>query len=294
MGVSNRGTLAFREVPVRWTGDANPESLGVLPGYANLDSSAESVSHSRDVIVGKNGFVPGIAYQWTETDGLQDLGTLPDYDGSWAIRVNGDGTTIVGSAYAIGDDPRDIRQIQPFLWTKQGGMVGLGTLPGATISTTRDVSADGLVVVGQTGGKGGGTYPSVIEPERVWRWSTETGMLDLGIQPGAFGSMPVGVTSDGSAIIGVSVLRMNSHASHDRRNFVWDESHGDVAHLTDVLVQEHGVNLQGLGNSTLKVGEISDNGKTIVGQTSDVESGPCGCTGFAILLDRPIDASLRR
>lgn len=74
--------------------------------------------------------------------------------------------------------------------------LGLGDLPGGqTTSSAYAVSADGTVVVGQSGGPLGG---------RAFRWTLDTGMVSLGDLPGGIsGSLAWDVSGDGSVVVGL-------------------------------------------------------------------------------------------
>ncbi len=61
---------------------------------------------------------------------------------SSASAISADGSTVVGSGTSASGS-------EAFMWTKSGGMVGLGDLPGGEFkSGATDVSADGSVIVG--------------------------------------------------------------------------------------------------------------------------------------------------
>src|SRR5687767_13247383 len=59
---------------------------------------------------------------------------------------------------------------QAFRWTS-AGMAGLGYLSGETGSNANVVSADGAVVAGTSGSRG-------------FRWTSATGVVDIGALPG--------------------------------------------------------------------------------------------------------------
>ena len=72
------------------------------------------------------------------------LGDLPgrSFD-SFAHNVSANGSVVVG----ISDSASGF---EAFRWTKAGGMVGLGFLPGDVESDAFGVSADGSVIVGRS------------------------------------------------------------------------------------------------------------------------------------------------
>src|SRR5688500_16660202 len=57
-------------------------------------------------------------------------------------------------------------------WTQAASFQGLGFLPGGVNSFGLDVSGDGIVIVGK------GNNATV--PDRAFRWTTATGLQDLG------------------------------------------------------------------------------------------------------------------
>ncbi len=79
-----------------------------------------------------------------------------------------------------------------------GSFQGLGALPGAesNYSTPWDISADGLVVVGESGSANGG---------EAFRWAAATGIVGLGGLGGEeFYSSAIRVSADGSVVVGSS------------------------------------------------------------------------------------------
>ncbi|MCX7424968.1 MAG: dockerin type I domain-containing protein [Planctomycetia bacterium] len=100
-----------------------------------------------------------------------------------------------------------VAQAQSFL--------GLGHLPGTGRSVAAAVSADGSVVVGQSG------------PDSPWgeafRWTAATGMVGLGYLPGGTVSHAYDVSADGSVVVGTSFSSSPSEA------FRWTAATGLVA-----------------------------------------------------------------
>lgn len=123
-----------------------------------------------------------------------------------AIRISGDGSTVVGEAANV-----------PALWTDATGVVPLGDLPGgAENGSAFGVSLDGAVVVGSVGSAAG------VE---AFRWTADGGMVGLGDLPGSgpFASHALGVSGDGSVVVGVS-----SRSWPALRAFRWTEATGAV------------------------------------------------------------------
>jgi probable HAF family extracellular repeat protein len=134
---------------------------------------------------------------------MTSLGTLPGKDSSVAERVSHDGSVIVGTS---GN--------QAFRWTKSGGIVGIGDLPGGiSESTATGVSGDGSVVVGRSASANG---------REAYRWTEADGFLALGDLPGApfVGSQAFAISSDGNVIIG--------EARGQSRGFRWTQADGMI------------------------------------------------------------------
>jgi probable HAF family extracellular repeat protein len=116
---------------------------------------------------------------------LTPLGYLPGGAYSEADGVSADGSVVVGRS-----------SDQAFRWTSNGGMVGLGDLPGGSFDGGAiGVSADGSVVVGRSSSN------SFTE---AFRWTSGGGMVGLGILPGWAGSLASCVSADGSVVVGYS------------------------------------------------------------------------------------------
>jgi probable HAF family extracellular repeat protein len=187
----------------RWTAAAGMIPLGDLPGGAFV-SDAHAVTPDGTVVVGvsDSGYASGQqqAFRWTAAGGMIGLGDLPGgYEGSFASDVSDDGTVVVGSSVSGPDsNPANARR-EPFRWTAQTGMVGLGTLDG--ISTFASAcSGDGSIIVGTT------------EGNRAIIWDQAHGvrlLRDVLVEMGV-GGLPLpttlweanGISSDGQWIVG--------------------------------------------------------------------------------------------
>lgn len=130
---------------------------------------------------------------------LTPLGDLPG--GSFfsgAGGVSADGSVVVGqSSSASGTEA--------FRWTSNGGMVGLGYLPGSApgdfSSQALGVSADGSVIVGESTSAFG---------HEAFRWTSGGGMVSLGDLPnGTVGSQARGVSANGAVIAGYGIPQSN-------------------------------------------------------------------------------------
>jgi len=166
-----------------------------------------------------------------------------------AVGVSDDGTIVAGSVSVVATNSSN-----PFVrWTDQAvrwtlgaeiSAIGLGALPGTSDSKTFAMSADGKVLVGVSGG-------------RAFRWSTEGGMVDLGVMPTKDYHVAWGVSGDGSVVVGSGDIGGNEMFTEP---FVWTSSKG----------------LRGLGflpgGSLGEATAISRDGRVIVGYSNSAES----------------------
>jgi probable HAF family extracellular repeat protein len=218
--------LSSRYVPCRWSGPNNILRL------SQDDGSAYNISADGLTVVGTHsiGNYYG-AFRWTEANGMQELGCLPGENMSEAYSVSADGHVIVGMCYG------NSNRYEAFRWTEANGMVGLGSLPDGN-SYALDVSEDGLVIVGWSGGQ-------------AFIWTEVEGMKGLG------SGEAQAVSGDGTIVVG----------GNSSGTFIWDANHG-IQNLRDVLENVYGLDLTGWQlNGTW--GDISADGKTIVGYGAD-------------------------
>ena len=163
------------------------------------------------------------------------LSTLYSPSHSTGMGVSDNGSILVGSARfspsLLGDAFRGV------------GGVGsnLGHFSGGTDSIAHAVSGDGNTIVGMSTGTGGWN--------RAFRWTTSTGMVDLGA-PANKHSQAYGVSTDGSVIVGESSF------NNQLRAFRWTAAGG----LTN-LGSLDGVSSMALG--------VSTDGTTVVGLSTN-------------------------
>src|SRR5262245_19354352 len=199
-------------------------SLGGLPDKPHAEATAISADGS--VAVGLAYIDPravsGRAFRWTQTGGMVGLGVLPGEIENGADGVSADGSVVVGGggpvAVAGGGSASGA---QAFRWTQEGGLVGLGRLPGDFYSHATGVSADGSLVIGFS-------RERAETSREAFRWTSESGMVGLGYLPGAAASEARGVSSDGSVIVGSS-WSPSGHATA----FRWTQADGMTA-LSDL------------------------------------------------------------
>ncbi len=256
-GVTNDGVVAGwagvlnPHHAFRWTAAGGMEDLPTLGGSPGAE--AWGLSGDGQVVVGISFIgITGRAVRWVN-GAIEDLGDLGGGRG-WAYGANVDGSVVVGAS-VWGGDGRN----RAFRWTAATGMVNLGTLPGGIRSVARACSADGNVVVGWSGtsdahhhafrwengvmtsisnpavffdtealgvsGDGqvvvGAWGPSLLTPAKPFRWTAETGMVNLGTFPGGTWGEAWGANHDGSMVVGWSEV-----AAGQWRAFVWTQTDG--------------------------------------------------------------------
>ncbi len=97
-----------------------------------------------------------------------DLGSLPGFAQTEAGAISATGQ-VVGTAYTAGRD-----HFVAFSWTREEGMIGLGSLGGASSAT--GVNDSGIVI--------GSSQLEPFGPFHAFVWTATDGMVDLGAPPG--------------------------------------------------------------------------------------------------------------
>jgi hypothetical protein len=124
-------------------------------------------------------------------------------------RISDDGQ------FAAGQRTTDVL---PVRWSRPTGMENLGTLLGMDRGAAFDISGDGTVVVGASAG---GDIELDTYQAEAFRWTTETGMVGLGVPPGFRQSIARAISQDKSTIVG--------HAENypiDSQAFRWTAQQG--------------------------------------------------------------------
>ncbi|MDP9535798.1 HAF repeat-containing protein [Pseudomonas protegens] len=173
--------------------------LGTLGGTA---SSANGVSADGAVVVGDSLNLQGWtrAFKHTEATGMIDLGTLKADNSGYALAsaVSGDGSVVVGLA----DTDTSSNVQHAFKHTDANGMTDLGTL-GGTVSGAWGVSANGLVVVGNS--------ETITGATQAFKHTDANGMVGLGSWGGD--SSAYAASADGRVVVGFAITAEgNNHA----------------------------------------------------------------------------------
>jgi probable HAF family extracellular repeat protein len=180
----------------RWTQEMGME---FLPGV----DAALGVSTDGLVVVGVGG---GEVIRWTLGAGIVSLGELGDLPGDTVFSqpegVSPDGSVVIGES-----DSDAVVGYEAFRWTPNGGMVGLGILPGSTSSWAYDVSAGGSIIVGTSGGASG-TEAFLWDAAHGMRSLRDVLVNDFGLGDSLAGwtlEYARGISADGQFIVGSGV-----------------------------------------------------------------------------------------
>lgn len=182
-------------------------SVGVLPGGTFSQCSAASANGQ--VVVGISfgewGQTPDRSFRIVGNGLAQDIGVFPGATDMWASSVSGNGSTTVGLAFT----PNGLRAFR----LRNGEFDDLGVLPGAPYGAEAyGTSHDGSVVVGTSSSPG--------DEFRAFRWTQQTGMVDLGVLPGGGMSFGSAVSASGTVVVG------SSGSSNGEQAFRWTPQHG--------------------------------------------------------------------
>ncbi len=208
--------------------------LGFLPGGSL--STANDVSADGSVIIGvsDSSSTGQRAVRWTAATGWVNLYTLAPSPFNYSVGVGISANGLAASGTQNGG--------AAFRWTP-GGVQFLTSSPPGLSMIAEGISADGQVLVG-----------GVITPEstRAMRWSSATGMTNLGVLTGGAISAAYRCSDDGSAVVGYS-----GSLGGDRA-FRWTQSSGLE-------------NLGALPGDTTSVGlDTSADGSVVVGYSSSL------------------------
>jgi probable HAF family extracellular repeat protein len=159
---------------------------------------------------------------------VTDLGSLPGSSNqSRANAISRFGNVVVGA----GQDSSF--NWLAFRWTKSGGMVSLGTLPGYDDAEAYALSEDANVVVGFAA--------NGEADQRAFRWTQAGGMVSLGVLSGGNYSIAYAVSADGSIVVGYS------QTSGGYKAFKWTQAGGmtDMGALGGFFSAARGISADG-------------------------------------------------
>jgi len=280
----------------RWTNGGGREDFGfTLP-------SALGISGNGQVLVGGSPGTGSIAFRWSQSGGVQTLGTLPGFTDADAIDANFDGSVVVGTnsfngagtkqayrwtpsggmqglglnttAYGVSGNGNVVigefgSAPQGFIWTQAGGRQNLIGLPGGTGATlARGINFDGSIIVGRSG-------PSTNLPT-MWINGVPV-ELNSNLTSGGF--TPNGVSDDGTVVVGQAQAPGGQFAG------IWTSTTG-VVRLSDYLAM-NGVSIPA-GVRLFNCTGVSADGRTFAGWTE----GSLGIQGYVATIPTPCPADL--
>lgn len=256
---------------------------------------ARAVSGDGAHIVGQTSTLH--PYVWNNASGVTLLEADVRLRGE-AYDVSDDGSVVVG---AIGEDqpiadPMFPGDFQAFRWTREDGLVGLGSLNGGGFqSVAVSTSSDGSVIAGQS------KY-AIDSRAQAFVWYEDTGMMGLGFLDEDNFSSAMAVSADGTTVVGLSGV-YNGLADASSRGFLWTDENGmqeigdfwprgtdakgtvvvgmssgsaviwdakrGLRNLQDVLIDDYGLGTELAGWSLEAANAISADGSTIVGRGRD-------------------------
>lgn len=241
------------DLPFRWSATGGYQSLGTIPGFANI--GATDANYDGSIIVGTadNGVGGTTAFRWTQAGGMQPLG-----GGTRAYAVSGNGGAVVGDFTGSGS----------FVWTVANGLQSLTGLDGTPSTNARAVNHDGSIIVGTS------ISPSFVTSTTMWVNGVAIELVN-DIPSTRF--TPFGVSDDGTVVAG----DLGGSGSGLHRTAVWTVATGTVP-LTQYL-SANGVSLPegiNLGSCTA----ISADGLSFAGYTTNT---PFGIQGWVATVPTP-------
>ncbi|MEW6736800.1 MAG: DUF3466 family protein [Acidobacteriota bacterium] len=165
--------------------------------------------NNKTQVVGEAG---GHAVLWQQSNGLTDIGTLPNGNSSHAYDIN-DATTIVGKSLIGNGDTHAFKWISP-------NMTDLGVFSNTPYSQALGINSPGGIV---GFGSVGNTYHA------FFKQSTTIPMVDLGVLGGIYNlNNSVGISvNDINQVVGYSSSSPGIPASNSQ-GFFWTQSAGMV------------------------------------------------------------------
>lgn len=201
-GINSDGTVVVgttnlpnsAPMPFKWT---------LAGGLVNMSCgwycSGAAVDATGNTFVGSATVGGGPAYlggHWVGNTCATSLGSIAGQLSAGATAISADSLTVVGNAVFF--NPLVGNYSRPWAWTQGGGMIQL-PVPYAygTAGTVNGVSANGGIVVGETGAV---SYTGYYGQATYW---DSTGYHQMGLMTGsASNSIAYATSSDGSVIVG--------------------------------------------------------------------------------------------
>jgi hypothetical protein len=209
--VSRDGIIS--EVPNVWVDDAGQVVVGgsVYVRTVSRDGQSLGLTGSGPMYQGSDALV------WNDAQGMMNLniGFTGDEAGHQILAMSGDGSVIAGSSsfYAQMNNIRDFRGFrESWVVSAQGIQIIPNLDPGYdVVSKVRDISNDGLTVIGTSSGYWQNTQPITnafggvsieLGPVLSWIWTPELGTQQI-VGPARYTQVfALDVSGDGQNIIG--------------------------------------------------------------------------------------------
>lgn len=200
LGISGNGSVVIGDckppsssspsVTFRWTPAGGMQPWIVSdPAWTSVTPSA--VSADGAWIVGSGVYLGSSrAFRWSASTGMQSLGVLPGFLGSYSAAVSSNGSVVVGNC-------SNTAAARAFRWTSSAGMQDIGVMTGYSSSDAWDVSSDGSTTVGNLIPTSGLSYVA-------FRHTASGGLQSLGIPLGFFATYGYSVNANGSVIVGTA------------------------------------------------------------------------------------------
>lgn len=242
--VVGRSSSTFGAHAFKWSPLTGMTGLADLAG-GMFDGAAHAVSTGGATIVGWGESGNGKeATRWLGAGAPIGLGDLAGgIFESRALAVSSDGSVIAGNGRsALGQEATR--------WDAKSGLQGLGVLHAGEHSVARGISANGEIIVGDSG-------PGDSSYNEAFRWTMSAGMVGLGdLSGGGFRSSAIAISGDSTVIVGYGESSLGTEAMR------WNETDGMIG-LGD---------LPGGAFYSYAIA-VSESGSTIVGVGSN-EAGP--------------------
>lgn len=224
------------------------KGLTILPNPGSGDATA--ISDDDRVVVGTidNPDGKSVACRWLGSAEPELLGILPGGLMSSAAAVSSDGSIVAGQSDSGGYVYRAFR------WTEADRtMLDLGAVAGTGNSSASGITGDGSQIVGESFSP---AYPGV---ERVFLWTSGSGMTDLGYLPDYLGAWAVDISTYNS-VVAVYLYQLFDNPPLNRAA-VWDATHGTRL-VTDIVAAAGG---DTTGWTLRSIVAISGTGRVVVG-----------------------------
>lgn len=207
------------------SGDSASWGFGLSPSGNAVGCSDTSTSATFPC----GGSLPGHAFLWTSTGGMQDLGTLA---GSFSVAY---GANNAGQVVGYSLDSQS--NLVAFLWTHTTGMKALGALPGANYSYASEFNSLGTIAGSSNSATSNGRIFAVL-----WN-KTKAGykVQKLPPPPTAFVTLG-GALNDAGKVAGVFYISSLKHY----HAFQWTKAGGSV--VLKNLVGGTDSNVNGINN----------------------------------------------